>query len=162
MNTTITTEVQSFDEAGQEITLTATLPHLTTQLPDGRIGYFQRCELDCLRAAVATLTQTPYDDLEALEHPGPPIGDVSGERLTGAFHEWAFERGERVRFHRETPSGFAIGIAPTPVPRMNHTVVIRDGRLYFNPASGWKVPGGGVNSPVNRLNYVITLEPKGN
>lgn len=110
---------------------------------------------------MATLIQLPYSELEVLEKPEPHYGEVSVRQHWATFCEWAFDHGLRVNFHRE-PTGreLALGIAATPVANYHHTVILHYDRVYFNPASGWELPGGGVMSPVSQILYAITLDPK--
>lgn len=60
----------------------AVLPELTTPLPDGRVGYFQRNQHDCLRAAVATATQVPYDEVNGNAKPSKLEGLPDAEART--------------------------------------------------------------------------------
>jgi hypothetical protein len=72
--------------------VTMTLPRLRCRLPDGRLGWYQRGRDDCLKAAVATCLQHPYDDLASLDP--PEQHDKVGElRLWFALFEWANSQG---------------------------------------------------------------------
>jgi hypothetical protein len=131
----------------------AVLPELSTTLLDGAIGWYQRTQLDCLRAAVATATQVSYDDCGEIPH-------------LGALEKWAEARGYRYDWH---PGEFP----PTDRPRWigftavvhrsaRHTIVGAFTERYFDPASGWLFPGGLKAPAVTELDYAITLTPKGN
>lgn len=55
------------------------LQSLTVDLPGGLVGYYQRNFDDCLRAATATVTQIPYEDVveipaAAVEHTDHTLG----------------------------------------------------------------------------------------
>ena len=124
----------------------ATLPWLRTLRADGSIGWYQRTRTDCMRAAVATLLEIGYDD----------IGDdlASTDRL----HQWAADRGLRVRFHtEELPDEPWIGVTPAGDDDLRHTVVGYGQRIVFDPASGWMFPGGLRADPVRELAYVLTF-----
>lgn len=106
----------------------AVLRSYRTRLPDGRTGWYQRSngpDGGCLRAAVATATQIPYDDVPALF----TDGDL-----------WAFadERGYEARpleqWQCEQHPQY-LGFTAT-----RHVVVCAFGRIYFDPASGWVFP----------------------
>lgn len=102
----------------------ATLPELSVVLPDGRTGYYQRSRVDCLRAAVATATGIPYDE----------VGPVSTLRELQA---WAEDRGYRVQLHLEPPhSERWIGCSPRYEGGLRHTLVMACDRVYHDPAAG--------------------------
>jgi hypothetical protein len=62
------------------------------------------------------------------------------------------------------PPGFAIGVTARfddAIEPGRHTVVIRDGRLFFDPASGFLWPNGEEPARVRCVEFAITLSRKG-
>lgn len=125
----------------------AHLPWLRTLLVDGRIGWYQRSRLDCMRAAVATYMQIRYDE----------IGDDL--TTTDRLHQWAADRGLSVLVHTELPDGPWIGVSLAGDDGLRHTVVGEGRRVVFDPAAGWVFPGGRRADHVHEFDYALTLEP---
>jgi hypothetical protein len=127
----------------------AELPSLFCELPDGRIGWYQRSEFDCLQAAVATAVGAPYEALE-------------GVRSLKILYTWAALNGFTVEMLFEgSPDQDSLWIGHTPVQRlgMRHAFVGRGENVYFDPASGWIFPGGHPLPP-RVVDYATQLKPK--
>lgn len=131
----------------------AVLRELTTRLPDGDTGYYQRSTTDCLRAAVATTLQLAYSCL-------PDFRDEV------ELDHWALDNGLRlwhVGPHVLTDTEWGarrwIGMSEPYEGGVRHTLVMAFGAVYFDPASGWEFEGGLRASPVERLEYGLVLEP---
>lgn len=118
-------------------------------LPDGDVGWYQRSQTDCLRAAVATATQVPYELL--------PDFQTEAELLT-----WASANGWRMDRHERPPIEARrwIGMSPSYATHggARHTLVMARERLYFDPASGWRFEGGLSAEETRSLEYGLTLE----
>jgi len=118
-------------------------------LPDGDVGWYQRSQTDCLRAAVATATQVPYEVL--------PDFQTDAELLA-----WATDQGWRLDRHEQPPTSARrwIGMSPGYATHggARHTLVMARERLYFDPGSGWVFDGGLRGEPARALEYGLTLE----
>ena len=113
------------------------LPALSCELSEGRVGWYQRHDLDCLRAAVATAAGFTYDEVPEMR------GSTDLER-------WATEVGLRVRHHHPPPPGHpnlpgceppaGIWVADSgSLPGAggySHCCVMRGLEIVFNP-DGW-------------------------
>lgn len=138
----------------------ATLPNLYCTLPGGEIGWFQRNQNDCLRAAVATVAGVPYDDVLDTE----PVGGRGGQGASLALYErvwrWAMERGLRLAFHTELPcvDGMWIGVSPLGDDGYRHTIVAKGLEKYHDPASGFLLPPGLAVERTAEIEYAITIE----
>ena len=128
----------------------ATLAEVSVPLPNGEVGYYQRSQFDCLKAAVATAVQVPYDDL-------PEIPNL------GALHAWADAEGFTVNLHfpPDVPDRERrwIGVSPLlPAYGARHTVVGSYRDAYFDPSSGWRFERGWCAAPTPDLEFAISLE----
>lgn len=140
---------------------------LTVRLLNGRRAEFQRREDDCMRAAVATLTQLPlaeipdpsYDeDLAA----GVPHSIIVSQALAD-LATWASERGLRLRYHYPPPveRHAWIGIDARGADAGNgHVVVMSHSEFVHDPASNWPCPPGHVLDHDYQIHYGITFAPK--
>jgi hypothetical protein len=130
----------------------AELPHLRVRLRDGRIGWYQRSQFDCLRAAVATATQIPYDEIDL------------GEQTLRELYRWAEARGLRVEMHlTDPPIDRPVWIGFTPVDPdwgMRHTAVGAYERVIFAPGSGFVFAGGVRSTPPREFEFALTMETK--
>jgi len=135
----------------------AFLPRLTRDLPDGRVGYFQRSQFDCMRAAVATLLQIDYEQVPDPDHLGP--GTYADELDRWArWGEWAASQGHRIRFHNKPPEGADyIALSPAGEDRYRHVLTVLAGHV-FDPGSGWMLPVGFELTPTRNVEFVITFE----
>lgn len=124
----------------------AVLTEETVTLPDGDTGYFQRTVDGCLTAALATLTQTPLDDL-------PPIRNDADALAWAVAHGWAVDRPPDPPLDRRRWIAFTPRLTP-----LRHTVVFAYDRPYFDPASGWEFPGGARPPTYKEFDYGLTLE----
>ena len=126
----------------------AVLRALTARLADGDVGYFQRTQMGCLRAAVATVLQLPYRKV-------PELPDVA------ATARWGRQMGLAVDLHNHPASWKRrwVALSPPYEGGARHTLVMAYDRLYFDPASGWEFEGGRHAPPVAQLEYGLTLEP---
>ena len=133
----------------------AILPRLSCELPDGRIGHFQRRIDDCLRAAIATVVDCSYESVpDCIAPPGTAADELAAwEELW----QWALLRGLRLRFHSGRPDGDTfIGIGPPDENRYRHTVAVVGGHL-FDPGSGWKLPAGYRQEPTRKIEFAISF-----
>lgn len=137
---------------------------LTVELDDGRVGYYQRREDDCMAAAVATLMQVPVSDV-----PDPRIderlarGDDPAEinaRAASDLAAWLAEFRLRLVRHRPPPVGRNgwLGVSPGDGRFGDHVAVMSNNRVVFDPAANWPTPPGFKVAPV-RVAYGYTLEP---
>jgi hypothetical protein len=131
----------------------------TCELPDGLTGWYMRPPRgDCLQACVATILQRPFDTIPE------ELGDLSG------LLPWADAEDLEIGFLTPgagpRPSGLSIGvtapIAEAVVPGARHTVVLRDGYLFFDPADRFLWPNGQPPARVKAaaIDHVITLKEK--
>jgi hypothetical protein len=108
-------------------------PELTTELPGGLTGHFQRTIDDCMRASVATLLQWDYDDVD--------IREQAEESMHRPLVEFA--KRHRITLSgvaaEEPPDGLWIAISPAfnaepnPEPPMHHVFVARGAEVFFCP-----------------------------
>jgi hypothetical protein len=136
------------------------LPELTTDLPDGMTGYYERDFYDCLHCSVATLLQMPYEEITGLKE--------EGEAAT-LLARFARDSGLELRAHPadEPPDHLWIGVSyPFPHKQdghVRHAYVMSGSELFFNP-SGWRYPDGspfiGVGGTAFRTEYGFSLHRK--
>lgn len=138
----------------------------TCDLGDGLVGHYVRPPtFSCFQAAIATAIQA--ESIDAV----PDITEV-GELLL-----WGEEEGFEVDFRHpgvgERPMGLSIGVTvpvENPITTNNrgglparHTVILRDGVLFFDPTRGamlWPngYPPKGFSA--DQIDHVITLTRK--
>jgi hypothetical protein len=138
----------------------AELPQLSVEGPGGVRCWFQRSQVDCFRPAAATALGVDYDELE-------------GVRSLGDLIDWAAARGSRVNFHLEPPDDGRLWIGVTP-PLLdgeaaepflaagvepNHTFVGWHGKVFHDPASGWRLPPGIETIPPTEAALILTVDP---
>jgi hypothetical protein len=76
-------------------------------LPDGRKGWYQRAPHECLRAAMATLLEIPYDETLDIE----PVTTPSDE-FWSRWNAWARDRGLEIRgSHEYAPAHHPLWLA---------------------------------------------------
>lgn len=138
-----------------------TLPEETTVLEDGAVGYYQRNMNDCLRAAIATAVQIPYEDVPDTEPTGAG-GQGEWLQVYSRLWEWAAGQGIRLEFHTFPPICEApwVGVTPRGDDGYRHTIVIANGQLYFDPASGFETPDGTQIATTREVEYGITFTRK--
>lgn len=142
-----------------ELVLTAE----TIALEDGATGYYQRNFNDCLRAAVATATQIPYDEVLDTEPRDGNGGQGAVVRGHQELCEWAADRGLRVEVLVDPPIDNEqrwVGITPRGEDGYRHTIVIRYGGIYFDPASGFETPDGTEIATTREIEYGIAFHPR--
>lgn len=128
----------------------AVLPQLRVLLRGGRVGWYQRTQVDCYTAAVATALRVPYDELPLF-------------RNDTELDMWAVDHGYRMERHHEPPVDRAcwLGVSPRFETHggARHMLVMSHARVLFDPAMGWVFEGGQRAEPTRQLEYGITLEP---
>jgi hypothetical protein len=119
------------------------LHHFTCDLVGGVSGYFQRTPDDCFKAAVATVSQVPYDALGTSAEPA---------RLPDAVFEFAAEQGleaERIDSlaggpHDELWLAFSDRCAA--IGGDHHVYVARGEEIIFDPWD-FRLPDGSLAVP---------------
>lgn len=124
----------------------AVLRRLTIPFSDGRTGYYQRTRLDCLRAAVATACQVPYEQV-------PDMTDSSELIAWGVPLGFSFDQPPDPWQHE-----LWLGFSPFLTGSWRHVVVGTYDRILFDPATGWEFPGGLRSPAITELDYALTIE----
>jgi hypothetical protein len=129
----------------------------TIELPGGLTGYYMTPEGACMNASVATVLQRPLESIPDLREPA-------------AIIFWGEAEGIDVRYLQPRvdpcPEGLALGVTyPLPngvIPNQRHVLVLKDGRLFFDPAGCFLWPNGKQAPPIvgSEIEYAITLTPK--
>lgn len=146
VNTPLVTEVDG---------IRAELPFRRVRLRDGRIGYYQLGNSPkggCLAAAVATATQTPLEEVPAMENWSEALA-------------WAAERGWTAEPHLVAPpldSPNWIGFVRDWSHGLGHCLVMDRRRIAFDPASGWRFPGGARPPTPSGVDYGLSFARKDN
>lgn len=113
------------DETGEVVVL----PKLTTELPGGFTGYYQRTFDDCLRCAVATCLQVPYEELDISEQ--SPRETVQGPLLRFCKENRLELRGVD---RDDPPNGPYLAISHPLMPDpIVHTFCRMGSDVFFNP-----------------------------
>jgi hypothetical protein len=136
---------------------------LVVRLDDGRTGFYQRRADDCMRAALATLMQVPIWEI-----PDPRLDErlAAGEdpddidRNAGAeLEHFLAGYGLKLVKHSHVPlEGDWIGVSRGDGPFGDHTVIMRDDKVAFDPAEGFPTPPGYKVAPVTEVCGGYTLE----
>lgn len=139
------------------------LPELTCELPGIGVGYFQRSMYDCVRAAVATVTQIPYEGAAI------PDGAEVGRGVPAGLLPFLGEHCLGFSYHptlSDVPADvLAVALTP-PLPEAGgdcHTYVTRGPEIVFDPWAFVRtdgspaVPGGASLPPAYA--YSFTPEP---
>lgn len=129
----------------------------TCEMPGGLVGYYMTEHGGCLQAAAATVLQRPLEDLPDTTR-------------SGVLRQWAEANGYYLTTVRPgvdpRPEGLAIGVSVSfpdgLIANARHTVVLRDGRIVFDPASCFLWPGGHPVQPTTagEIEYALTFQPK--
>lgn len=133
------------------------LPELTKTFPDGCVGWYQRRQDDCLRAAVATCTQTPYEDVpDWTTKPGTHADELCG---WVALSEWAVSIGRRLEFHNGLPpdADSYVTVSPDLGNRYRHVNCVLGDQL-FEPGSGLRLPAFLKLQPTTKVEFSLTFE----
>lgn len=128
----------------------------TCRLPGGLTGYYMRPGGACLAAAASTCLQIPLEEMP--------------DSLTdaGSLMQWSEGRGLRLHFHQKSgprPPGLAIGVSPpvkgaTPGGPHRHTIVLKDGRNFFDPAQCFLWPDGRPPAAIKTVDYAMSFTAK--
>lgn len=124
----------------------AAMDREVVRLADGDLGYAMaplRYD-ECLRAAIATVTQTPIErvpdpQLDERLEAGENVEEIDRDAWS-QLRRWAAGRGLRIVIHHKLPARRRrwIGVVPDPAPEPfgDHCLVMCHGELYFDPAVG--------------------------
>jgi hypothetical protein len=133
------------------------LPELTTELPDGSTGVYQRRQGDCLQAAIATVEQIDYE--AAFDWEADPTGGRAAElREWDALAKWASDRGRRLAFHDDLPEDIDyIAVGAGWKDGFRHVAVVMGGWV-FEPGSGFELPAWMKLQPLKEIEFAISFE----
>jgi hypothetical protein len=137
----------------------ALLPKLSCELPNGATGYYQRQHDDCLRAALATVLQVPYEEVPDFrgDGPGTHADELACEE---AQWEWARSLGLRLRIANRPPKGVDtfLAVSPAGEDRFRHVLAVVAGHV-FDPGGGFILPPG-FEPEVVKVEYIEFFEPR--
>lgn len=136
----------------------ALLPKDFRELPGGTTLWFQRRQDDCFRAAVATVTGIPYDDVPDWDcTPGTHAEELA---LHAEVVAWAGAQGFKVGFHNTPPdAGPYLAVSPAGDDRYRHVLAVIGG-VAHDPGSGfvWPREVQVELSPTQKVEYAMTFE----
>jgi hypothetical protein len=116
---------------------------------------------DCLQAAIATAVQIPYEQVPVTAPTGAG-GQGEWLRVYSRLWEWSAALGFAMAFHTDPPFSETpwVGVTPRGEDGYRHTIVIANGILYFDPASGFETPDGTEIATTREIEYAITFHPR--
>jgi hypothetical protein len=131
----------------------------TCQLPGLGVGYWMRGgdpDIPCAQAAWATLLQEPTENI-------PREGTRDGR---ADFYTSLEQRGIEVDYvegrpGQPPPPGFAIGVTDAAGEALDpgrHTIILRDGLNFFDPAMGILWPDGRPPARVRAVEFAVTIK----
>lgn len=134
------------------------LPELTTALPDGSVGVYQRRQDDCMRAALATCLAISYEEAPDWEA-RPEDGRAAELAGWDSLSRWATARGLRLRFHNSIPEDLDryIVVGAGWKDGFRHVAAVMNGHV-FEPGSGFRLPGWLRLEPIREVEFSISFE----
>jgi hypothetical protein len=117
---------------------------LTAVLTAGMRAEYMRSELDCFRAALATLAGVPYDQVPDCGSPGD--SELARTQVVADLGAWARSHGRRLRWHPAPTVDRRewIGAIPADEWGPSHALVMTRCHPLHDPAAFFPLPAGHV------------------